>query len=78
MLQCSSCENRVIFEIILNVECDWGKHTIIQCPKCEDLYTIDGPCQAFSNLIRLVEFNKTLLTDDESREYSESIHPCDF
>ena len=36
-LKCS-CNNIVIFEIIPEVECDWGIHTIIQCPKCEELF----------------------------------------
>ena len=31
------CNNIVVFEIINDVECNWGIHTLIQCPKCEEL-----------------------------------------
>ena len=26
------CNDDVVFEIIDDVECDWGSHSIIQCP----------------------------------------------
>ena len=48
-LKCS-CNNIVIFEIIPEVECDWGLHTIIQCPKCEELFSIDVKCPAFQTI----------------------------
>jgi len=44
------CGNIVIFEIIPEIECDWGTHTVIQCPKCEELFSIDKKCPAFKLL----------------------------
>ena len=35
------CQNTVLFEIIPEIECDWGSHMVIQCPKCEELFSID-------------------------------------
>ena len=49
-LKCT-CNNIVIFEIIPEVECDWGIHTIIQCPNCEELFSIDVKCPAFETIL---------------------------
>ena len=51
------CNNIVIFEIIDDVECNWGTHTIIQCPKCEELFTVDKKCPAFQNMEQLLQIN---------------------
>ena len=44
------CKNIVIFEVISEIECDWGSHTVIQCPKCEELFSIDKKCPALKLL----------------------------
>ena len=41
------CKNSATFEVIPEIECDWGYHTVIQCPKCEELFSIDKKCPAF-------------------------------
>ena len=43
------CNEDVIFEIIDDIECDWGNHTVIQCPQCEELFSIDCECPAFQS-----------------------------
>ena len=73
-LKCS-CNNIVIFEIISEVECDWGIHTIIQCPKCEELFSIDVKCPAFQNILELLNENKFLYTDKEQSDYLFKSHP---
>ena len=73
-LKCS-CNNIVIFEIIPEVECDWGIHTIIQCPKCEELFSIDAKCPAFQNILELINENKFLYTDKEQLDYLFKSHP---
>tara|TARA_B110000014_G_scaffold137138_1_gene94886 strand:- start:32 stop:286 length:255 start_codon:yes stop_codon:yes gene_type:complete len=72
-LKCT-CNNIVIFEIIPEVECDWGIHTIIQCPKCEELFSIDVKCPAFQNIIELLNHNMMLYTDKEQSDYLFKSH----
>jgi len=69
------CNNIVIFEIIPEVECDWGIHTIIQCPKCEELFSIDVKCPAFQNILKLLKENILLYTDEEQSNYLLTSHP---
>ena len=69
------CNNIVIFEIIPEVECDWGIHTIIQCPKCEELFSIDVKCPAFQNILKLLKENIFLYTDEEQSNYLLTSHP---
>ena len=69
------CNNIVIFEIIPKVECDWGLHTIIQCPKCEELFSIDVKCPAFQTIFKLLKENMLLYTDDEQSNYLLNSHP---
>ena len=68
------CKNIVIFEIIHEVECDWGIHTIIQCPKCEELFSIDVKCLAFGNIELLWEQNIELYTKHEQISYLVNSH----
>ena len=68
------CNNIVIFEIIPEVECDWGIHTIIQCPKCEELFSIDVKCPAFGNIELLWDPNIELYTKHEQISYLVNSH----
>ena len=74
LIHCSSCNKEGIFELIEEIECDWGSHKVIQCPNCEELFSIDKQCQAFQDLLNLVESNNELLTDKEISEYTKSVH----
>jgi len=69
------CDNIVIFEIIDDVECDWGSHSIIQCPKCEELFSIDKKCPAFQTMELLLQINTGLFTSKEKLQYLEHSHP---
>ncbi len=69
------CNNIVIFELIPEVECDWGIHTIIQCPKCEELFSIDVKCPAFQNILELLNQNILLYTSKEQFDYLFKSHP---
>ena len=69
------CNNDVIFEIIDDVECDWGSHSIIQCPNCEELFSIDKKCPAFQNINLLLNLNLELFTKQEQIDYSIDSHP---
>jgi hypothetical protein len=73
-LQCI-CKNIVLFEIISDIECDWGSHSVIQCPKCEELFSIDMKCPAFQTIEMLIKENKTLYTNKEYLTYLEKSHP---
>ena len=73
-LQCI-CNNSVVFEIIENVECDWGEHSVIQCPKCEELYSIDKQCPAFQNIFELEKNNPGLYSKQEISDYLSQSHP---
>ena len=72
-LKCS-CNNIVIFEIIPEVECDWGIHTIIQCPNCEELFSIDVKCPAFQTIEKLLKENMQLFTTNEQFSYLSKSH----
>ena len=69
------CGKHVIFEIIDDVECDWGNHTVIQCPHCEELFSLDCECPAFQNILQLLPFNSNLFSSDEKLNYLNNSHP---
>ena len=68
------CKNIVLFEIIPEIECDWGCHTVIQCPKCEELFSIDIKCPAFQTIEKLWIENVELYTNEERFFYLEKSH----
>jgi len=72
---CCICNEDVIFEIIYDIECDWGNHTVIQCPKCEELFSVDCECPAFQNALKLTPFNKNLFSDEQKSDYLKNSHP---
>ena len=69
------CNKEVIFELIDDIECDWGNHSIIQCPNCEELFSIDKKCPAFQTIELLIEKNKTLFSKTEVLKYLSNSHP---
>ena len=69
------CNDDVVFEIIDDVECDWGSHSIIQCPNCEELFSVDKKCPAFQNINPLLKLNLKLFTKQEQIDYSIGSHP---
>ena len=69
-----TCNNIVIFEIIPEVECDWGLHTIIQCPKCEELFSIDVKGPAFETIELLWKENVELYANYEQTSYLVNSH----
>jgi hypothetical protein len=69
------CKNVVFFEIIPEIECDWGFHTVIQCPECEELFSIDLKCPAFQTIEKLFEGNRELYSNDEQSSYLSEPHP---
>ena len=69
------CNEDVTFEIIEDIECDWGSHFVIQCPKCEELFSADCECPAFANILQLLEKNYVLYSDKEKSEYLANSHP---
>ena len=69
------CNDDVLFEIIHDVECDWGSHSIIQCPNCEELFSVDKKCPAFQNINPLLNLNPELFTKQEQIDYSIDPHP---
>jgi len=73
-LKCT-CDENVLFEIIDDIECDWGNHIVIQCPKCEEIFSVDCECPAFQNILKLVERNNSLYSDLEKLEYLKNSHP---
>lgn len=74
LLQCSSCNKKVIFDLIEDIECDWGSHTVIQCPNCEELFSVDNQCPAFSSLLILLELNPGLFEFKEKSDYLSKSH----
>ncbi|MBL7002060.1 MAG: hypothetical protein ISR80_04820 [Nitrosopumilus sp.] len=70
------CNDDVIFEIIDDVECDWGSHTVIQCPNCEEFFSIDKSCPAFSNIFELLKNNPKLYSEQEQTDYLLNSHHC--
>jgi len=77
-LLCSTCITKVTFVKIEDVECDYGIHTLVQCPNCEELFSIDGPCNAFQNLLELADYNSGILTNHEIDYYRLSVHSCNL
>ena len=69
------CNEEVIFELIDDIECDWGNHSIIQCPNCEELFSIDKKCPAFQTMELLLKKNKTLFSKTDESEYLSNSHP---
>lgn len=76
LLECSSCNVKAIFDLIDDIECDWGYHVVIQCPNCEELFSIDNLCPAFSSMIALLELNPDLFISVEKSNYLSKSHPC--
>jgi hypothetical protein len=74
-LNCT-CNQHVIFDIIEDIECDWGSHTVIQCPKCEDLFSVDKKCLAFKSIEDLLKINHVLYSEEEQSDYLSHPHPC--
>ena len=72
-LQCI-CDEYVIFEIT-DIECDWGSHIVIQCPKCEELFSIDKECPAFETVLKLSKNNPNLYSIKEKSDYLSNSHP---
>lgn len=73
-LRCT-CNANVIFGIIDDIECDWGIHTVIQCPSCEELFSIDTQCPAFQSISELIENNPKLYSEKEKLKYLSNSHP---
>lgn len=76
LLNCSFCNLKVIFALIDNIECDWGEHVAIQCTNCEELFSIDHKCPAFSSVLELLEINDGLMSEQEKLDYDSLSHPC--
>ncbi|RZD41688.1 MAG: hypothetical protein CXT78_10675 [Thaumarchaeota archaeon] len=72
-LQCI-CNNHVNFEIIDSIECNWGHHIVIQCPVCEELFSIDKKCHAFQNILKLLKNNPQLYSENEQSNYLSNSH----
>lgn len=77
-LLCSTCKGEAVFLKVEDVECDYGTHTLIQCPLCQELFSIDGPCNAFQNLLYLLDVNHDILTKNEIELYRLSAHACNM
>ena len=69
------CNQRVVFQIVKDVECDWGIHTLIQCPKCEELFSTDKKCPAFQNVLKLSFNNPSLYSKEDESKYQTDSHP---
>ena len=69
------CNEDVIFEIIDDIECDWGTHFVIQCPKCEELFSADCECPAFRSILNLLQHNNSLYSEEEKLQYLANSHP---
>jgi hypothetical protein len=76
-LRCS-CNDVVLFDIIDDIECDWGNHVVIQCPNCEELFSIDNQCPAFQNISKLIDCNVGLYSKDELTNYLSNSHPSEI
>jgi hypothetical protein len=68
------CKNNIVFEIIPEIECEWGIHTVIQCPNCEELFSIDKKCPAFETMEKLWKNNIELYDEEEQLSYLEKSH----
>jgi len=69
------CGNDVLFEIINEIGCDWGVHTVIQCPNCQELFSVDKKCPAFQSIFELIKNNTTLYSENEKSDYLSNSHP---
>jgi len=69
------CNESVNFEVIDEIECDWGSHVVIQCPKCQELFSIDNSCPAFHGVLDLEKNNFNLFSDKEKFDYALNPHP---
>ena len=70
------CQNTVLFEIIPEIECDWGSHMVIQCPKCEELFSIDKKCPAFQSIELLLKQNVGLFSNKDQSSYFSGCYSC--
>jgi len=70
------CGKDVLFEIIYDVECNWGVHTVIQCPNCQELFSVDKMCPSFQNIFELIKNNTKLYSKNEKSNYLLNFHPC--
>jgi hypothetical protein len=68
------CKNNVIFEIIPEIECEWGIHTVIQCPNCKELFSTDKKYSAFETIEKLWKNNVELYDSKEKLFYLEKSH----
>ena len=68
------CNQLVVFDLVGSVECDCGSHTVIQCPKCQELFSIDKACPAFASILDLSRHNPTLYSDKEQAAYLVNSH----
>ena len=73
-LQCI-CNANIVFEVIDEIECDWGSHTVIQCPICEELFSVDKKCPAFKNILELQNYNSQLFSKNDKSDYLSNSHP---
>jgi len=69
------CNEHVMFDVVEDIECDWGSHTVIQCPNCEELFSADKKCPAFKSIEELLKINPVLYSKDEQSDYVSSSHP---
>ena len=69
------CKNNIVFDIIPEIECDWVIHTVVQCPKCDELFSIDSKCPAFQTIESLAKINDTLFTTKEPILYLQNSYP---
>ena len=74
-LQCI-CNDNVFFEIIDEIECNWGIHIVIQCSNCKKLFSVDKKCPAFQNIFELLKNNPELYSEKEKSDYLQNSHPC--
>ncbi len=70
------CNDDVLFEIIEDIECDWGSHIVIQCPNCEELFSADKKCPAFQDIGELLKNNIDLYSEKQKSDYLLNSHPC--
>ena len=70
------CDEDVFFELIDEIECDWGIHSVIQCPNCQELFSVDQKCSAFQDIYELLKINSNLLSEKEKMDYLSNSHPC--
>jgi len=68
------CDKFVIFETLDDVECDWGVHFVIQCPNCEELFSVDKKCIAFQSIEELLKINIDLFSKKERFDYLNDSH----